>query len=115
LESVVTRLDDTTSHTLIVAGIGHGVSKLIIDEAHDMLKPVDAALPLSLSDEEQDVLLRLAKPLDVVMRDAFFHACAIELGRYKPEQLGPGLVHRIGRQLQREFLRAPSTAHDDAV
>jgi hypothetical protein len=49
----------------------------------------------------------------MVMRDPFLRACAIELKRYKPEQLGVGLVHRIGRQLQREFFRAPQTAGDD--
>ena len=33
----------------------------------------------------------------------------------KPDQLGSGLVHRIGRQLQREFFRATSTSADDAM
>jgi hypothetical protein len=29
----------------------------------------------------------------------------LALRRYKPEQLGPGLITRVGRELQREFLQ----------
>jgi hypothetical protein len=36
---------------------------------------------------------------------AFLRACAIELQHRKPEQLGAGLVCRIGKELQREFFR----------
>jgi hypothetical protein len=59
---------------------------------------------LALSDQELDIVMNLARPLDPALRDAFLRACAIELQRYKPEQLGPGLVNRVGRQLQREFI-----------
>jgi hypothetical protein len=67
---------------------------------------------LSLSDDELDVIFSLARPLDPDMRDAFLRACALELERYHPEALGVGLVNRVGRQLQREFFRAPA-GHDD--
>jgi hypothetical protein len=64
--------DSTVLH---VAGIGRGVSRpLTIEEAHELLMPDDMAstiVELSLSVEARDVLLRLARPLDVVMRDAF--------------------------------------------
>jgi hypothetical protein len=61
---------------------------------------------LSLSDQELDVLMNLAKPLDPQLRDPFLRSVATELARY-PE-VGPGLIFRIGKQLQREFFRAPS-------
>jgi hypothetical protein len=61
--------------------------------------------PLSFSDDEFDVVLNLAQPLDPAMRDPFLQAVAIELARYPSEAIGPGLVNRVCRQLQREFLR----------
>ena len=61
--------------------------------------------PLSFSDDELDVVLNLAAPLDPVMRDPFLRAVAIELARYPSEAIGPGTLNRVGRQLQREFLR----------
>jgi hypothetical protein len=45
----------------------------------------------SLSDSELDVLMNLTAPLDPLMRDPFLRAVAIELARYKPEAIGPGL------------------------
>jgi hypothetical protein len=33
---------------------------------------------------------------------------ATELAKYPTEALGPGLVNRIARSLQREFLRPPT-------
>jgi hypothetical protein len=50
----------------------------------------------ALPDEERDALMRLARPLDPAMRDAFLRAIATELARCQPEALGPGLVSRIG-------------------
>jgi hypothetical protein len=61
---------------------------------------------LSLSDDELDVLFNAAWPLDVAMRDAFLRACALELGRYPRDALGPGLVARTASALQREFFHA---------
>jgi hypothetical protein len=37
-------------------------------------------------------------------RDPFLRAVAIELARYQPEAIGPGLINRVGRELQRQFL-----------
>ena len=53
---------------------------------------IESLLPLNLSTKERDALRRLAQPLDRDLRDPFLRACAIELKRYKPEQLGVGLV-----------------------
>ena len=38
------------------------------------------------------------------MRDPFLRAVAIELARYQPEAIGPALINRVGRELQRQFL-----------
>jgi hypothetical protein len=64
---------------------------------------------LALSDEELDVLFNLSAPIEPAMRDAFLRAVALELEleRYKPEQLGVGLITRVCRPLQKEFVRAP--------
>ena len=58
----------------------------------------------SLSDSELDVIMTLAQPIDPAMRDPFLRAVAIELARYQPEAIGPGLINRVGRELQRQFL-----------
>jgi hypothetical protein len=60
----------------------------------------------SLSDAELDTIMHLAQPIDPTLRDPFLRAVAIELARYEPEAIGVGLVNRVGRQLQREFLKA---------
>jgi hypothetical protein len=60
--------------------------------------------PFSLSDAELDVIMNLAAPLNPVMRDPFLRAIAIELGRCQPEAIGPGMINRVGRQLQRQFM-----------
>lgn len=60
------------------------------------------------SDETLSSLQALALPIEPVLRDAFLRAVAIELGRYQAAELGPGLIHRVGRELQREFLRPPA-------
>jgi hypothetical protein len=38
---------------------------------------------------------------------AFLEALAVELARYPADARGPGLLHRLGRDLQRTFLRRP--------
>jgi hypothetical protein len=84
--------------SLIAGRIGAGVGSRALPNWN-------AAMPLlSLSDDELDVLVNLAQPLDPQMRDPFLRACAIELGRHRPEALGPGLVSRVGRELQRQFM-----------
>jgi hypothetical protein len=60
--------------------------------------------PLALSDSELEVVMTLAAPIDPAMRDPFLRAVAIELGRYSAEAIGPGLISRVGRELQRQFL-----------
>ena len=71
--------------------------------------------PLAFSDAELDVIMTLAQPLDPAMRDPFLRAMAIELARYQPEAIGPGLVNRVGRSLQRQFLVTPGTRRRAAI
>jgi hypothetical protein len=66
---------------------------------------------LSLSDAELDVILNLVRPLEPELRDPLLQAVALALAKYPPEALGPGLVTRVARPLQREFFRAPAM-HD---
>ena len=61
---------------------------------------------LSLSDRELDVVMALAAPLDVTLRDPFLRAVAIELEKH--QIIGEGLVFRTAKALQREFLRPPA-------
>ena len=60
-------------------------------------------IPIAFSAAELDVMTRLAAALDPELRDPFRRALAALLAHYKPTEIGPGLVNRIGRQLQREF------------
>ena len=61
---------------------------------------------LSLSDEELNVIISLARPIEAAMRDPFLRSRAKDLARY--QDIGPGLIFRIGKQHQREFFRPPS-------
>jgi hypothetical protein len=64
--------------------------------------------PLRLSDSELGAVLAAARPLDVRMRDAFLQRVASELGRCG--EIGPGVVHRVCAEAQREFFDPPSFA-----
>jgi hypothetical protein len=69
---------------------------------------------MQLSDDALMQLERLATPIEPMLREPFLRACAIELGRHPPASVGPGLVFRTAKSLQREFLgTAPQLADDD--
>jgi hypothetical protein len=55
--------------------------------------------------ECQSVLNALAFPLEQQLREPFLISVANELAKYKPEQIGGGLVARVARPLQLEFMR----------
>ena len=61
--------------------------------------------PIRLSDLELDAVMAAARPLQVELRDPFLHAVARELQGCR--ELGPGLVHRVVAQVQREFFDPP--------
>jgi hypothetical protein len=66
--------------------------------------------PLSLSAEELDLLLELARPIDQRQRDQFLHEVAAELEAASAQTgVGPalGVLHRVARTVQRRFFDPP--------
>ena len=61
-------------------------------------------MPSALDDQALQVLRQLAQPLEPQLRDPFYRSVLTELANYKPEAIGPGLVARIARPLQYEFM-----------
>jgi hypothetical protein len=61
--------------------------------------------PLSFTDEELDSLTVLAAALPRAARDSFLQMVAGKLSAYPPEARGPGLVHRVAAEAQRDFLK----------
>ena len=60
--------------------------------------------PLHFSDEEMDLLLELSRPIEPAQRSAFLDAVAAAIGE---QASGPGLVHQVGRRVQRQFWTPP--------
>ena len=60
--------------------------------------------PLSFTDEELHSLTTLASALPPASRDGFLQLVADKLSSYPPQARGPGLVHRLAAEAQREFL-----------
>ena len=64
--------------------------------------------PLQLSDEEMDLLLTLAGPIDQRLRPQFLQEVAAELeAKRQAGEIGEGSVHRLARQIQRRFFDPP--------
>jgi hypothetical protein len=64
--------------------------------------------PLHFSDEEKDLLLTLAQPLDQRQRPEFLAAVAAELeANGQAGAVGIGSVHRVARTVQRCFFDPP--------
>jgi len=61
--------------------------------------------PVGLTDSELDVISSAARPIAPILRAAFIEAVMNELAPYPV--LGPALVHRTCRDLQRRFVSAP--------
>ena len=57
--------------------------------------------PLALTDEEMDAVLQAAAPIEPAHRDAFLRDIAAELAKCPAEELGPGSVFCIVRDVQR--------------
>jgi hypothetical protein len=67
-------------------------------------------MPLSLTTEEMDLLLTLAAPMEQRQRDQFLREVAAELEAASAQTgVGPGLgvLHRVGRTVQRRFFDPP--------
>jgi hypothetical protein len=61
-------------------------------------------MPIKLTDDELDAVMSAARPLAVERRDAFLQQVAAEL---RGREIGPGLVHRVVAQVQREHFDPP--------
>jgi hypothetical protein len=61
--------------------------------------------PLSFTDEELHSLTALASALPPVARSGFLQLVADRLSAFAPEARGPGLVHRLATEAQRDFLK----------
>jgi hypothetical protein len=62
--------------------------------------------PVHFSDDEMEVVLALAAPIDRRHRGEFLAAVAEELATCP--QPGPGVVHRAARAIQRRYLNPPA-------
>jgi hypothetical protein len=58
---------------------------------------------LNFTDDEMDILRKLSALLDPRQRDAFLQACADALDGAR----GTGPVHRVAREVQRQFWTPP--------
>jgi hypothetical protein len=70
-------------------------------------------MPLALTTEEMDLLLALAAPIDQRLRSEFLGAVAAELEAASAQTgVGPGLgvLHRVGRVVQRKYWDPPQLA-----
>jgi hypothetical protein len=61
---------------------------------------------ISLSDSELAAVMEAARPIPARDRDQFLRDVASELAKY--ELLGPGIVARVVRDIQRQHLNPPS-------
>jgi hypothetical protein len=59
--------------------------------------------PIKLNDDELDSVLAAARPIAIERRDAFLQVAAELRGR----EIGPGVVHRVCAQVQREHFNPP--------
>ena len=67
-------------------------------------------MPLNFSAEELDLLLALARPIDQRQRDQFLQEVAAEIEAASAQTgVGPGLgvLHRVGRVVQRKYWDPP--------
>jgi hypothetical protein len=67
-------------------------------------------MPFSFSDEELSSINALTLALPPSARDGFLKMVAERIAGYAPQSRGPGLVHRIAVEAQREFLKLKDVA-----
>jgi hypothetical protein len=66
--------------------------------------------PVDFSDEEMDTITALATPLPPPDRATFLQTIADRLAALPPGARGPGLVHRLGCEAQRQLLKGAPVA-----
>ena len=67
--------------------------------------------PLALSDEQLDIVMAACRPLAPHQRNAFMTDVANALAGH--QELGPGVVSRVCRDVQRRHFDAPDLGHGD--
>jgi hypothetical protein len=67
--------------------------------------------PIRLSDSELDAVMAAARPLPVHLRDPFLHAVAHALS--DRNVIGPGTVHQVCRELQRQLFDPPDLSRSN--
>jgi hypothetical protein len=80
--------------------------------------PERSPMPLHFSDEEKDLLLSLAQPIEQKQRGAFPAAVAAALELEAGGQAGAvgiGAVHRVARTVQRRFWDPPQLPNASKV
>jgi hypothetical protein len=60
---------------------------------------------LRLTEEQQALILRLARPLPVQIREAFYQRLSAELVNLPA--IGDGMLYRLAAKVQREMLAPP--------
>ena len=84
-----------------------GLLKLEPSRRHQCSGPRKApmpAAPINLSDDEMNLLMNLAQPLDPALRPQFLEAVAQELEATRQAgEIGERSVHRLARQIQRKY------------
>jgi hypothetical protein len=64
-------------------------------------------MPLELTDDEKNLILSLAAPIDRARRDQFLREVAAAIEERAASEIGEGLLHRVARGLQRRFVDPP--------
>jgi hypothetical protein len=64
-------------------------------------------MPISLSDDELEIVMSAAAPLPPQDRSRFLIDVAAELEKHRSD-LGPGLITRVVRELQRKHFAPPT-------
>jgi hypothetical protein len=67
---------------------------------------------ISLSDEELAVIMESARPIPARERDHFLQDIAAELAQH--QEIGPGLIGRLSRDMQRRYI-GPPALHGNAL
>ena len=70
-------------------------------------------MPLSLTPDEQSLLLELAAPVEQRRRDQFLSAVIAELEN--AAAVGPGAVHRAARSILAQFWSPPADLRQDRI
>jgi hypothetical protein len=69
--------------------------------------------PLHFTDEEMSLLINLSGPIAPAARPAFLDAVAAAI-EAKGQLSGAGIVHQVGRQIQRQFWEPPALPNQSA-